>query len=123
MSYFFSGFTGSIDMFLHYGYSSLMKRASVTDIKNKLSEYLGYVKNGDTVRIYDRSTAVADIVPVNFYEKRDTDARLADLELRGVIRRGSQSLGQSFFNEMSHITKRTSDSKVCGLCLADRRKR
>ena len=110
-------------MFLHYGYSSLMKRASVTDIKNKLSEYLGYVKNGDTVRIYDRSTAVADIVPVNFYEKRDTDARLADLELRGVLRRGSQPLGHSFFNEMSHATKRTSDSKVCDLCLADRRKR
>ena len=41
-----------------------MKTADVSDLKAKLSLYLAEVSRGGTVLIYDRSTPIARLVPV-----------------------------------------------------------
>jgi prevent-host-death family protein len=64
-----------------------MKRASVTEAKNNLSAILKEVRNGEAFLILDRGKPVARIEPLSV-EARGGDARLADLEKRGLLRRG-----------------------------------
>ncbi len=73
-----------------------MNKAKIADLKNNLSRYLAYVREGGEVLVLDRDTPVARLVP---YAARGTrsragargrpaDERLADLERQGLIKRG-----------------------------------
>jgi len=64
-----------------------MKRATISQTKNQLSALLELVKRGEEVLILERETPIARIVPVERLGRSDSDARLAELERRGVIRR------------------------------------
>ena len=68
-----------------------MRTVKIAEAKNNLSRHLAYVKRGGTVRILDRDTPVADLVPIERVPAGpgDDDALLASLEERGVIRRGT----------------------------------
>jgi antitoxin (DNA-binding transcriptional repressor) of toxin-antitoxin stability system len=76
-----------------------VKQAKVSELKNNLSRYLSYVRRGGTVRVYDRDRPVAELVPIGrVYEtgSPELDAVLADLERKGVVRRGSGALPADF---------------------------
>jgi prevent-host-death family protein len=64
-----------------------MKRATISQTKNRLSALLELVKRGEEVLILERDTPIAKIVPVEGLGRRDLDAKLAELERRGVIKR------------------------------------
>ena len=69
-----------------------MKSAKIAELKNNLSRYLDHVKAGGSVMVLERDRPVAQIVPLPGRSGRRTggdDARLARLERRGVIRRGT----------------------------------
>jgi prevent-host-death family protein len=66
-----------------------MKTATISETKNRLSELLARVKQGETVLILDRDKPVARIVPIEATDRTD-DKRLADLERRGIIRRAAK---------------------------------
>lgn len=67
-----------------------MREAKISEIKNQLSRYLRIVRNGEVVRILDRKTPIAEIVPIAVRRSRGDDERwLAELERRGVVRRGT----------------------------------
>jgi prevent-host-death family protein len=63
-----------------------MKAVKVSQAKNNLSQYLRYVRRGGRVRIYDRNTPVADLVPVEPVAAQDDEALLASLIQRGIVR-------------------------------------
>lgn len=63
-----------------------MKAVEISEARNNLSRYLRYVRNGGRVRIYDRNTPVADLVPIEPVVGQDDKAVLASLIRRGVIR-------------------------------------
>lgn len=65
-----------------------MKRATISELKNRLSRYLRYVKAGESVMVVDRDTPIAHIVPLA-HRPGTTGARLTDLEARGIVRRGN----------------------------------
>lgn len=68
-----------------------MKKARIAELKNNLSRYLEHVRGGGSVLVLDRDRPVARIVPLA-RESEDADeagARLARLERRGLIRRGT----------------------------------
>jgi prevent-host-death family protein len=68
-----------------------MKRAKLSEVKNHFSEYVSYVRRGGYVRILVRDVPVADLVPVAARGgARDglDEEILADLERRGLVRRG-----------------------------------
>jgi prevent-host-death family protein len=68
-----------------------MKKAKIAELKNHLSRYLDHVRSGESVLVLDRDQPVAQIVPL----ARPTGGargRLARLERRGLIRRGSGGL-------------------------------
>jgi prevent-host-death family protein len=70
-----------------------MKRATVTEAKNRLSALLVQVKAGETIEITERGIPVARIEPVA-PRGDDDEARLARLERAGVITRGGGGVVQ-----------------------------
>jgi len=63
-----------------------VKRASVTEAKNRLSALLDRVRQGETVIIEDHGIAVAQLVPVAGRRTGDDDDRLTRLERQGILR-------------------------------------
>ena len=84
-----SGVPGSIDRSIRKGYSSLMKIASITETKNRLSALLDKVRQGETILIMDRDRPVARLEPVGDDVRVDPKGRLAHLERTGAIRRAT----------------------------------
>ena len=75
-----------------------MKKAKIAELRNGLSRYLDHVRAGGSVIVYDRDTPIAEIVPMTRRKnssKKDLDKeRLARLERRGAIRRGTGDFGE-----------------------------
>lgn len=63
-----------------------MKSATISEAKNRLSELLLRVKRGESVLIFERDVPIARIDPVE-KSGAGADARLAELERAGVLRR------------------------------------
>ncbi|OGK95475.1 MAG: hypothetical protein A3E31_14800 [Candidatus Rokubacteria bacterium RIFCSPHIGHO2_12_FULL_73_22] len=66
-----------------------MKKAKVAELKNSLSRYLAHVKHGGTVVVFERDRPVARLVPIARTPFEAGNGRLAELERRGIIRRGT----------------------------------
>lgn len=65
-----------------------MKQVNISEAKAQLSKHIAYVRRGGHVRIFDRDVPVADLVPIAPQATGGDDALLADMERRGVVRRG-----------------------------------
>ncbi len=65
-----------------------MKIVKIAEAKAHLSKYLAHVRRGGRVRILDRDTPVADLVPVEAGGESEDEAFLALQERRGIVRRG-----------------------------------
>jgi prevent-host-death family protein len=77
-----------------------MKKAKIAELRNSLSRYLDHVRAGGSVVVYDRDTPIAEIVPIRkskAVSKQDRDEeRLARLERKGAIRRGTGDMAAWF---------------------------
>jgi len=72
-----------------------MKKVGITELRSKLSRYLDQVKRGNSILVLDRNQPVAQIVPLQKARSIASDeARMARLERKGLIRRGSGDSGQ-----------------------------
>ncbi len=61
-------------------------RATISEVKNRLSAFLRQVRGGETVLVLDRKVPVACIVPPSHVpEDSGVDARLARLEAAAVV--------------------------------------
>jgi prevent-host-death family protein len=77
-----------VDNVILNGYSSLMEKATITDIKNRLSAYLHKVKHGEVVLITERGRPVARLETVlPSRGSADLEERLGRLERAGLVRR------------------------------------
>src|SRR5512143_2313176 len=84
-----------------------MTRAKIADLKNNLSRYLAYVREGGEVLVLDRDTPVARLVPLDAAGKgrerpaardRWAEERLAEMERQGVIKRGNPKAVAAWLN-------------------------
>jgi len=78
-----------------------MKRAKISQLKNSLSRYLDYVRDGGVVRIFDRDRPIADLVPVGHASSpaaTPLDEILDELERKGIVRRGTGKVPAGFLN-------------------------
>lgn len=90
-----------------------MREAKISEIKNQLSRYLAFVRRGEEVRILDRRTPVAKIVPI-LSRTGDTEAGAAALEgmeRKGLIRRGTAPIDRE-------ILETNPSGKPCGVLQA-----
>jgi len=65
-----------------------MEKATISELKNRLSAYLKKVKAGQSILILDRDQPVARLERVE--RERHPDDRLTRLERAGLIRRATQ---------------------------------
>ena len=63
-----------------------MKKASITEAKNRLSALIAGVKEGSSVLIVDRGRPVARLEPVIGGGEPDEDGRLSRLIRDGIVR-------------------------------------
>jgi antitoxin (DNA-binding transcriptional repressor) of toxin-antitoxin stability system len=68
-----------------------MKKVGIAELKNRLSQYLRYVRGGEAVLVYDRDRAIARIEPVRGEDLGEAEST-ADLERSGVLAPPSASL-------------------------------
>ncbi len=64
-----------------------MKKASITEAKNRLSALIDGVRHGDSVLILDRGRPVARLESAVSGATQEPDGQLARLERRGLVRR------------------------------------
>jgi antitoxin (DNA-binding transcriptional repressor) of toxin-antitoxin stability system len=78
-----------------------MRQAKISELKNHLSRYLDLVRGGETVQVLDRDEPIAQLVPMPARTpapRASDEARLAELERRGILRRGSGQLPPSILD-------------------------
>lgn len=63
-----------------------MKRASITEAKNRLSALIDRVRQGESVLIEDRGIAVAQLMPVAGRDAGVDADRVGRLERQGILR-------------------------------------
>ena len=90
-------FTAALDTVIAKGYFSQMRTASVTSLKNHLSDRLKKVASGETYLITDRNRAVAILSPL---KEPGSDARLQKLALDGVVRPAKGTMDINAFLEI-----------------------
>ncbi len=73
-----------------------MKTASITEAKNNLSKLIDGLRSGP-VLITDRGRPVARLDAAAFSAAAEQDARIADLERRGVLLPAREPLPRDFY--------------------------
>jgi prevent-host-death family protein len=74
-----------------------MTTASITQAKTNLSKLIKKVRHGEPVLILDRNRPVARLEPLRAGSREADDARLVELERRGLLKRGTGKLPKDFF--------------------------
>ena len=75
-----------------------MKKASITEAKNRLSALIDGLKAGASVLIVDRGRPVARLEPVTGTSASEQDGRLSRLIREGVVRPSRASLPRALFD-------------------------
>ena len=75
-----------------------MKKASITEAKNRLSALIDGLKAGASVLIVDRGRPVARLEPVTGTSASEQDGRLSRLIRDGVVRPSRASLPRALFD-------------------------
>lgn len=65
-----------------------MKAVGIRELKNRLSEYVRLVRNGEAVLVTDRGSVVAELRPPG-----ETSATKSDPVLQSLARRGNVTIG------------------------------
>ena len=73
-----------------------MKRASITEAKNKLSALLDRVKRGEAILITDRDIPVARLVPAISVE--DLESQFSALVSQGILELPIKALSKDFYS-------------------------
>ena len=66
-----------------------MKTASISQSKNQLSALIDQVRQGEAIVITDHDRPVAKLVPAQAENGEEAAGALAQLERKGIIRRGN----------------------------------
>jgi prevent-host-death family protein len=74
-----------------------MEYVGVAELKAHLSRYLARVKAGEEIIVADRGRPVARLVPAIPTDAGEEEARLRDLERRGIVRMGTGRIPDEFW--------------------------
>ena len=97
-----------------------MKRASITEAKNRLSALIDGLKGGSPVLIVDRGRPVARLEPVSIGGEPEQDGRLARLVREGIVRPARKPLPRTLFTTQPPRLK--SGASVVAALIEERRR-
>ena len=94
-----------------------MVQVNISELKNRLSHYLGRVRKGESILVLDRDRVIARIESAGHASSESTDDSrwLDELESRGVVRRGSGKLPKGWLARRLEMK-----ADVVGALLAER---
>ena len=70
-----------------------MRSVKIADLKNRLTQYLREVREGQEIIVCDRNRPIAKIVPLSVDDDADRSALIA----AGLLRPGQRALPRSFW--------------------------
>jgi antitoxin (DNA-binding transcriptional repressor) of toxin-antitoxin stability system len=73
-----------------------MKKVGIAELKNRLSYYLGFVRRGQSVLVYDRDRPIARIEPVRASDALDKEDWTSELQQTGILRPPAARLGKDW---------------------------
>jgi antitoxin (DNA-binding transcriptional repressor) of toxin-antitoxin stability system len=91
-----------------------MKKAGIAELKNRLSYYLGFVRRGQSVLIYDRDRVIARIEPARASDTGDDDWTVG-LQQSGILRSPAAPLGKDWLRHRPAV-----NADVIAAVLAER---
>lgn len=91
-----------------------MRKVGIAELKNRLSQYLRYVRGGEAVLVYDRDRAIARIEPVRGEDLGEADWT-AELERAGVLAPPSATLPDDWLTRRPRV-----GSDIVGTLLDER---
>ena len=80
-----------------------MKKARISELKNRLSHYLRYVRRGQSVVVYDRDRAIARIEPVRGPVGAESADWTAELIQAGILRPPEARLPADWLEERLQV--------------------
>lgn len=80
-----------------------MKRAKISELKNRLSHYLQFVRRGQSVLVYDRDRPIARIDPVGDPNALHDDTWIGELERTGALRPPTGSLPKDWLQRRPSV--------------------
>ena len=95
-----------------------MKRASISEAKNRLSALLDRVRQGGSVVIEDRGVPVARLESITV-TGRDPEGRVARLERQGLLRRPAKATPKRILTTRPPVTRK--GRKASDIVLEERR--
>ncbi|HEX6792491.1 MAG TPA: type II toxin-antitoxin system prevent-host-death family antitoxin [Casimicrobiaceae bacterium] len=101
-----------------------MRKATVSEAKNRLSEYLQLVERGETVLILRRDKPIARLVPIDSANGRNAEEqRLAELERLGIVRRPRHSVRLGWYARLPEAPALAKDVDVVQILIEQRGER
>ncbi len=103
-----------------------MKRVKIAELRNHLSRYLDQVRAGTRLLVLDRDRPIAEIRPVAAPRGRGgsggsvEEARLADLERKGILRRGQGPVPPDLIEEIKKWTPLAPGARLVDALLEER---
>ncbi len=73
-----------------------MKKAGIAELKNRLSYYLGFVRRGQSILVYDRDRAIARIDPIKPSDSVEDQDWTLELQQTGILRPPKARLGKDW---------------------------
>jgi antitoxin (DNA-binding transcriptional repressor) of toxin-antitoxin stability system len=98
-----------------------MKKASITEAKNRLRALIDGLKRGASVLMVDRGRPVARLEPVTRLGEGEQAGRLSRLIAKGVVRPAREPLASSLFTSQPPRPK--GDTSAVATLVADRQDR
>jgi prevent-host-death family protein len=96
-----------------------MKRASITEAKNRLTALIDGLKRGSPVLIVDRGRPVARLEAVTSFGAGEQDGRLSRLIREGIVRPSRTAVSRSLFTAQPPRLK--GDASALAVLVAERR--
>jgi prevent-host-death family protein len=81
-----------------------MRTVNIGTLKNELSAYLKYVRNGEEVVVRDRNVPIARILPFTLPDDADDDAEVAHLVATGQMKLPTREMDWDAFWALPHPT-------------------
>lgn len=98
-----------------------MKTATISEAKDRLSEYLQLVERGESILILRRDKPIARIVPIEPVDDRNADERrLAELERLGILRRPERKATRGWYEKLAPAPTVERDVDVVAVLIEQR---
>jgi antitoxin (DNA-binding transcriptional repressor) of toxin-antitoxin stability system len=111
----------ALDNVATWGYIGSMREVGIRELKNRLSEYVRLVREGETVMVTDRGQVVAELRPPEpDSELARKYPKLVEMARRGLVRLPLQPNGPDAYPRLPPLASPVSSAEILDWLRGDR---